>query len=143
MKARRDPPSYQWETGGFPLVPLHSCVRAEHPAMPTDCPFPAEGLPWDFSVNILNSSHPEASPHWRSPRTNTTYATAVELTFGERVVAEVGQRAVFLYAVSECAEAVLSGSTENVVAVTVWDRRRTEAGAKQIGIGVLEQYGYN
>ena len=143
---------WAYENGGFPLVPRHSCNRTSGTPTPGEfCPYPPD-VPWDFSVDLLNSSSPAASPHWTSPTTNTTYATALTATFGKRVVEELGYERVFIYSIVSNTEMTrraagagvgASSSVEHVGAVRVFDRPREDPAAVLVGTGVLEQYGYN
>ena len=81
--------------------------------------------------------------HWTSPDTNRTYATALEVSFGARLAADVGHDALYVYQIVDNGEAVLSTSTESVAAARVFDRPRGEPGAALVGAAVVEQYGYN
>uniref|UniRef100_A0A7S0Q589 Uncharacterized protein n=1 Tax=Coccolithus braarudii TaxID=221442 RepID=A0A7S0Q589_9EUKA len=139
---------WAYENGGFPLVPHHTCNHTSgEPNSTSFCPYPPE-VDWDFSVNILNTSHPSSSPHWTSPTTHATYATALTASFGERVYKELGYRQIFFYSVAENTEMTgkaegVAKSLEHVGAVRVFDRPREDPAAVLIGMGVLEQYGYS
>ena len=126
--------AYAYAGGGYPVAPLHDCAPGDD--APPDCPYP-EGVPWDFSVDVFDGAH------WTSPDTNRTYATALEVSFGARLAADVGHDALYVYQIVDNGEAVLSTSTESVAAARVFDRPRGEPGAALVGAAVVEQYGYN
>ena len=92
------------------------------------------------------SGHACFSGLWEAPRRACLpgwFIRGTRCRFGGRLVADLGYARVYLYAIVDNAEAVLSTSTENVAAARIYDRPITEAGASQIGAAVIEQYGYN
>jgi hypothetical protein len=69
-----------------------SHLHAHLTSMPISPPCPSQPARWDFATDLLNASQPSLSPHWTSPRTNHTYATALRISFGERAAKEVRRR---------------------------------------------------
>lgn len=95
---------------------------------------------WDFDVNLLGYENPPESPHWTSPQSNTTYATAWVLDFGASAVAVGVPPRLFLRA--------LVRGTENLMATNYYwegaaDVYADSAFEQRVGSAFVEQMGFN
>jgi len=62
---------------------------------------------WDFDVNLLETVTPEDSPHWTSPISGKTYASAWQLEFSPRIVETYGlAQYLYVFAISDNCEIV-------------------------------------
>lgn len=97
---------------------------------------------WDYDVNILHPDDPASSPHWKSPISGQTYASAWQIDFSKELVQFGLPEKIFVFTVSESCEIVfpakLSAYYEGA-ALVYKDIERKEL----IGHGFIEQMGYN
>jgi hypothetical protein len=114
------------KNGGQPLRPRFSLTNDD----------------WDYDVNILTPDEPETSPHWTSPRTRQTYATAWRIDFAPWLLEYGIPGTVYAYAVSDTCEIVLlskKGAFFEGAAILYSDKQRTQ----RLGHVFVEQMGFN
>jgi len=97
---------------------------------------------WDYDVNILWPDTPETSPHWRSPLTGHTYATAWQIDFAPALAEHGLPATLYVYAISENCEIIIidaAGAFYEGAALVYADRERTTL----LGHVFVEQMGFN
>jgi hypothetical protein len=98
---------------------------------------------WDFDVNLLDTGAPAHSPHWRSPFSGKTYATAWRIDFSPRLAADAGLPPVlYLFAVSDNCEVAPAGAASAFFEGAAWvyeDAERT----RPRGLAFVEQMGFD
>lgn len=100
---------------------------------------------WDFDVNVLDPTDAERSPHWRSPSTGKTYATAWRIDLSARLRDAVGRRlpgTLYLFALSDNCEIVPGGPDAAFfegAALVYADPERT----RPLGHAFVEQMGFD
>lgn len=97
---------------------------------------------WDFDVNILTPDKPETSPHWTSPLTGQTYASAWQINFAPWLLEYGLPETIYVYAVSDNCEIMMlskQGAFFEGAAMVYADRERT----KLLGHVFVEQMGFN
>ncbi|MBO9712345.1 hypothetical protein [Sphingomonas sp.] len=100
------------------------------------------GDDWDFDLNILDPGTPDASPHWTSPASGHSYATAWQIDFAPRVQRLGLPPTLYLRALSENCEIIpgdASGAFFEGAALAFADRE----GKRRIGQAFVEQMGFN
>lgn len=103
-----------------------------------------ESSEWDFDVNILNSAHPNQSPHYTSALSGNTYATAWEISFSPSLLARMDSLppVLYLFAICENCENVPPrniGAFFEGAALVYADKERREPK----GYAFVEQMGFN
>jgi hypothetical protein len=114
------------KNGGQPLRPRFSLTNDD----------------WDYDVNILTPDEPETSPHWTSPRTRQTYATAWRIDFAPWLLEYGIPGTVYAYAVSDTCEIVLLSKKDAFfegAAILYSDEQKTQ----RLGHVFVEQMGFN
>lgn len=97
---------------------------------------------WDYDVNILHPDTPEKSPHWTSPLTGQTYATAWQIDFAPGLSVHGLPETIYVYAVSDNCEIILltnKGAFFEGAALVFADMAKT----KLLGHVFVEQMGFN
>jgi hypothetical protein len=97
---------------------------------------------WDYDVNILIPDHPENSPHWKSPFSGHTYASAWQIDFAAGAQALGLPAAMYVFAISANCEFVASGGTASAfegAALVYANREQTQP----LGHAFVEQMGFN
>jgi hypothetical protein len=97
---------------------------------------------WDFDLNLLDPETPGTSPHWTSPASGKTYATAWRIDFSPRAQRHGVPPVVYLHTVSDNCEiipATPSGAFFEGAALACADRE----GRRRIGQAFVEQMGFN
>lgn len=98
---------------------------------------------WDFDVNILDPVAAEHSPHWYSPASKKTYATAWQIDFSDRVTAHGIPNTLYVFAISDNCEILVPGNPKLAFfegAARVYaDKEQT----KLLGYAFVEQMGFN
>ncbi|WP_342251061.1 hypothetical protein [Sphingomonas sp. OTU376] len=100
------------------------------------------GDDWDFDVNILDADDRAKSPHWKSPASGKTYATAWRIDFARRAQRQGLPPVLYLHTVSDNCEiipATASGAFFEGAALVYGDPERR----RQIGQAFVEQMGFN
>ncbi len=100
------------------------------------------GDDWDFDLNLLDPDTPDISPHWTSPASGKTYATAWRIDFSPRAQHHGVPPVIYLHAVSDNCEiipATPSGAFFEGAALASADRD----GRRRIGQAFVEQMGFN
>ncbi|MEG3150159.1 hypothetical protein U1769_09695 [Sphingomonas sp. ZT3P38] len=100
------------------------------------------GDDWDFDLNILDPDAPTQSPHWKSPASGKTYATAWRIDFAPRAQHQGLPPVLYLHTVSDNCEiipATPSGAFFEGAALVYADRERQ----RRIGQAFVEQMGFN
>jgi hypothetical protein len=98
---------------------------------------------WDFDVNILEPTAPASSPHWQSPITGKTYATAWQIEFSpELTAAHELPQTLYVFEISDNCEIIISGNEgaffEGAARVYA-DKERT----RFLGHAFVEQMGFD
>ncbi|XAT59576.1 hypothetical protein GN278_01290 [Rhodobacteraceae bacterium Araon29] len=96
---------------------------------------------WDFDINILDTKHPDDSPHWTSDVTGITYASAWQIAFSSDLNVPGFPSEVILKAdVANC-ENVLPGQLSSFYegAATLF----AADGSTRLGQAFVEQMGFN
>jgi len=147
------PSSPQWVTGtGVGKPPRHGFANLYFPHDPNG-PQGNGGLAlrarttatcedWDFDLNILHPSKREESPHWTSPETGRTYATAWRIDFGPRAQSAGLPPVLYLRAISDNCEIVPAGPDSAFFegAALVYADREYR---RRLGQAFVEQMGFN
>jgi hypothetical protein len=99
---------------------------------------------WDFDINILNAEDPDPdqSPHWKSPISGQTYATAWEIEFSKSIQHYGLPEKLYVFVLCENCENVLPGKTLAFfegTAIAYADKEKT----KPLGHVFVEQMGFN
>lgn len=100
------------------------------------------GDDWDFDLNLLEPEEPARSPHWTSPASGKTYATAWRIDFAPRAQQQGLPSVLYLHTVSDNCEiipATPSGAFFEGAALVYADRERR----RRIGQAFVEQMGFN
>ncbi|WP_445679740.1 hypothetical protein [Radicibacter daui] len=100
------------------------------------------GEDWDFDLNILTPADPAHSPHWRSPASGKTYATAWRIDFAPRAQRHGLPPALYLRTISENCEiipATPDGGFFEGAALVYAD----SAFEHRLGHAFVEQMGFN
>ncbi|MCU0285331.1 MAG: hypothetical protein MUF15_02925 [Acidobacteria bacterium] len=97
---------------------------------------------WDFDINILNSEPPQNSPHWESPISHHTYATAWEIEFSIRIQQYGLPDKLYVFAICENSENVLPGKIDSFFegAALAYDDKDQKT---LVGYVFVEQMGFN
>jgi hypothetical protein len=105
------------------------------------------GEDWDFDVNILDPGNPPASPHWTSPLSGHTYATALEIEFSDTIQALGVPHYLYLYAIAEnCENAMPGGANHFFEGAAVIYQEKSPNGTPlgdPCGYAFIEEMGYN
>jgi hypothetical protein len=126
----------QWQVGtrlGVP--PTNKTCLAYPPVLSVEPPKrdnPTQGVRVldSFDLNIYDARHPDASPHWTSPKSGQTYCT--------KWLLEIGKEVYILTLINEGAEVNLAGSAFGEGAATLHNQDGSLAGH-----AFVEQMGYN
>lgn len=97
---------------------------------------------WDYDVNILCPGEPEKSPHWQSPLSGQTYATAWQIDFAHGLSGYGLPETMYVFAVSDNCEIVMlskKGAFFEGAALAYADKERK----KFLGHVFVEQMGFN
>ncbi|MFA6051408.1 MAG: hypothetical protein WC762_02345 [Methylobacter sp.] len=97
---------------------------------------------WDYDVNILCPDEPEKSPHWKSPLSGQTYATAWQIDFAPGLSNYGLPETMYVFAVSDNCEIVMltkKGAFFEGAALAYADKERTQF----LGHVFVEQMGFN
>ena len=96
---------------------------------------------WDYDVNILDPEKPEASPHWTSPLSKHTYATAWQIDFAPHLRDDGLPETAYVYAVSDNCENLvpLTGGYFEGAALVYADKDKKQL----LGHVFVEQMGFN
>jgi hypothetical protein len=96
---------------------------------------------WDYDVNILDPEKPEASPHWTSPLSKHTYATAWQIDFAPHLRDDGLPGTAYVYAVSDNCENLvpLTGGYFEGAALVYADKDKKQL----LGHVFVEQMGFN
>jgi len=97
---------------------------------------------WDYDVNILDPTDPASSPHWKSPISQKTYATAWQIAFSPALTARGLPQTLYVFAVSDNCEIITLGNDSAYfegAAKVYADRERT----RFLGHAFVEQMGFD
>jgi hypothetical protein len=96
---------------------------------------------WDYDVNILCPEKPEDSPHWTSPLSKHTYATAWQIDFAPHLRDHGLPETAYVYAVSDNCENLvpMTGGYFEGAALVYADKDKTQF----LGHVFVEQMGFN
>jgi len=97
---------------------------------------------WDFDINILEPENSADSPHWQSPITQHTYASAWEIEFSPNVQQYNVPAKLYVFALCENSENVLPMQMNAYfegAALAYADKERTQL----VGHVFVEQMGFN
>jgi hypothetical protein len=96
---------------------------------------------WDFEVNILYPKDPQNSPHWKSPISGNTYATAWQIDFAPRFTKYGIPEKLYVFAICENCEILppLGGAFFEGAALVYADKEKTQP----LGHVFVEQMGFN
>ncbi|HEX5182059.1 MAG TPA: hypothetical protein VFW19_02790 [Allosphingosinicella sp.] len=97
---------------------------------------------WDFDLNLLDPRDPGASPHWTSPASNKTYATAWRIDFAPRAQRAGLPPTLYLRALSDNCEIIPSTADAAFFegAALVYADRDFR---RRLGQAFVEQMGFN
>ncbi len=94
----------------------------------------------DFDLNVFDPNDAESSPHWQSPVSGNTYATAWQLRFAARLRAMQVPGAMYVRALVDGCEVDMLGNFFYEGAALVYaDKALTQ----RIGTAYVEQMGFN
>jgi hypothetical protein len=97
---------------------------------------------WDFDLNVLDPEAREASPHWKSPQSGRTYATAWRIDFAPRAQRAGLPAVLYLRAISDNCEIIPAGPDSAFFegAALVYADREFR---RRLGQAFVEQMGFN
>ena len=123
-------------------LPVHSTAPQGNGGLALTPRTALSGDDWDFDLNILDPEEPAQSPHWKSPTSGKTYATAWRIDFAPRAQRQGLPPVLYLHTVSDNCEiipATPSGAFFEGAALVYADRERQ----RRIGQAFVEQMGFN
>lgn len=97
---------------------------------------------WDFDVNILDPEKPERSPHWMSPLSGKTYATAWQIDLSPKLARFGLPSTLYARVISDNCEIISlakNGAFFEGAAIVYADREMTQ----QVGHAFVEQMGFD
>lgn len=98
---------------------------------------------WDYDINLLKPENGGInSPHWTSPQTGNTYATAWQIDFSPALKIEGLPERVYLYVLSENTEIVMT-SASGYFEGAAFIYTHADGSGDPVGQAFVEQMGYN